>query len=212
MALLSSSPSNVYLSSKNISSEFVSSKVSPFGIDNGVLLKSAAICFDVFHERPPDVGYNAPSTTKYPKSLLCPGRIRASLASPPDRSFFTGDITLVPDNCIYHSSIFLKLVRFSYAYVLSLCLCDYFSRKLLAKFEFPYLKARYVLFFHRKEFRRKSNGVMVEFVNHFTALTFMFKYKLSCSLSCFLTSIIIVMKTHILWRKRFPSLDNMYSN
>lgn len=65
--------------------------------------------------------------------------------------------------------------------MLSLCLCDYFSRKLLATFEFPYLKARYVLFFHRKEFRRKNNGEAVEFLNHVTLLrsmTVIFKYKL----------------------------------
>lgn len=52
--------------------------------------------------------------------------------------------------------------------MLSLCICDYFSRKLLAKFEFPYLKARYVLFFHRKEFRRKSSRVAIGFLNLFT--------------------------------------------
>lgn len=205
MALLSSSPSIVYLSSKNVSFVCISSKIPPLGFDHVAPSKLAAFGCNVLHERPSDDGYDAPSTTKYPKSLLCPGRIRASLASPPDRSFFTGDITLVPDKCIYHSSILLKLVRFSYAYVLSLCLCDYFSRKLLAKFEFPYLKARYVLFFHRKEFRRKSNGVVVEFLNHFTALTFMFKYKLSCSLSYFLYSLIIIIETYILWRKRSVS-------
>ena len=102
-------------------------------------------------------------------SLSSPSRVPSPLVSPRNRSFFTGDITLVLYVCIYHSTIFLKLVRFSYAYVLSLYICDYFSRKLLAKFEFPYLKARYVLFFHRKEFRRKSNGVVVEFLNHFRA-------------------------------------------
>lgn len=98
-----------------------------------------------------------------------PSRVPPPLVSPRNRSFFTGDITLALYVCIYHSTIFLKLVRFSYAYVLSLYLCDYFSRKLLAKFEFPYLKARYVLFFHRKEFRRKSNGVVVGFLNQFRA-------------------------------------------
>lgn len=131
---------------------------------------------------PPDDGYDARSSTQY-LSLLSPRGVRLPLA-PHDRSFFTGDITLVPEKCIYRT-IFLKLVRFSYAYVLSLCLCDYFSRKLLAKFEFPYLKARYVLFFHRKEFRRKSNVAVVEFLNHFAALNSLkvFQYKFPSHIS-----------------------------
>lgn len=101
-----------------------------------------------------------------------PPRAPPPLAPPPTRSFFTGDVTLsalTPTHRIYRNAILLKLVRFSYAYVLSLYLCDYFSRKFLSKFEFPYLKARYVLIFHRKEFRRKSNGVVVEFLNYFRA-------------------------------------------
>lgn len=99
-------------------------------------------------------------------------------SSPRHRSFFTGDteLVLVPDVCIYRSAV--KLVRFSYAYMLSLCLCDYFSRKLLAEFEFPYLKSRYVLFFHRKEFRRKNNSVSIGFLNRFTHL-YLFGIKIS---------------------------------
>lgn len=133
--------------------------------------------------QPPDDGHKRASVAdRHPLSLFTPTRVRPPLAPFYNRSFFTGDITLVPDICIYHSTIFLKLVRFSYAYVLSLCVCDYFSRKLLAKFEFPYLKARYVLFFHRKEFRRKSNPATIGFLNHFTAqigsTTVIFKSKL----------------------------------
>lgn len=85
------------------------------------------------------------------------------------RSFLTGDFTHVPDSCIYHNKI---LVRFSYEYVLSLCLFNYISRKLFSMFEFPYLKARYILIIsHRKEFRRKDVGRLIEFLNHFTSLT-----------------------------------------
>lgn len=108
-----------------------------------------------------DDGCGERITARYPLSLLSPSRVRPPLVSPRNRSFFTGVITLVLYVCIYHSTILLKLVRFSYAYMLSLYLYDYFSRKLLAKFEFPYLKARYVLFFHRKEFRRKSNALVI---------------------------------------------------
>lgn len=59
--------------------------------------------------------------------------------------------------------ILIKLVRFTYAYLLSLYICDYFSSKVLEKFEFPYLKARYVLIFHRKEFRRKAMELLLNF-------------------------------------------------
>lgn len=154
--------------------------------------------------RPTDDGYDARSTTQRYLSLSSPRGVRPPpLAPPHDRSFFTGNITLVPDKCIYRT-IFLKLVRFSYAYVLSLCLCDYFSRKLLAKFEFPYLKARYVLFFHRKEFRRKSNGAVVEFLNRFAApisLNVAFQYNFPLKVLHFLfgSTFISVLYFYFYW-------------
>lgn len=104
------------------------------------------------------------------------------LVSLVNRSFLTGhSITLVSytppvsvrSSRIYRSAVFLKLGRFSYAYVLSLYI--YFSRKLLAKFELLHLKARCVLFFHRKEFRRKSVGRdRIESLNHFAGLIYVY--------------------------------------
>lgn len=103
-----------------------------------------------------------------------------SLVSRVNRSFFAGNIThylsskFGPNLMSIYYFIYLKLVGFSYVYVLSLCICDYFSCKLFSEFEFPYLKARYFLFFHRKEFRRKSIGRhLIESLNHNTRLNYL---------------------------------------
>lgn len=112
---------------------------------------------------------------RFPSPPLPPPLVLSRV--PHDRSFFSGD---VPDITLCRT-LLLKLVRFSYDYVLSLCLCDYFSRKLHAKFEFPHLKARYVLFFHRKEFRRKNIREAVQFLhqaNLVKSMTVIFKYNL----------------------------------
>lgn len=123
-----------------------------------------------------------------PPTFTC----ESPVVSSHDWGFFTGHVSLTPDLCIYDSTILLKLVRFSYAYMLSLYICDYFSRKLLAKFEFPYLKARYVLFFHRKEFRRKGNKIVVEFLNHLTTrISFIGMFKCKLSLNIYTFSFII---------------------
>lgn len=121
-----------------------------------------------YHEQPPEAGYMAQQVTPpSPSTSLPPNRAQFPVVvSPLHRSFFTGD-TLVIYLCIYRSMILFNLVQLSYSYALSLCVCDYFSLKIFAKFEFPYLEARHVLFFHRKEFRRKGNGVVVEFLNRF---------------------------------------------
>lgn len=103
---------------------------------------------------------DAPVITRTPRTS-CP-------RLPHNHSFFTGDIPY-PISCIYRSVIRLKLIRFSYAYVLSLCVCGYyFSGKSHDRLEFPHSKARCVSFFHRKEFRRKGNGAIIESLNRFT--------------------------------------------
>lgn len=116
-----------------------------------------------------DDGYATPRRRHdvcFPTRLLPPFHsIPSYVVSPPPtssvpyRSFFTTHIALF----YLHTTMLKLVVVFSYAYVLSLYLCDYFSRKLFVKFEFPHLKARYVLIFHRKEFRRKGTECFLNF-------------------------------------------------
>ncbi|XP_046974529.1 uncharacterized protein LOC124540842, partial [Vanessa cardui] len=101
----------------------------------------------------------------------------------PHRSFFSGDID-IPDSCIYQNKI-LKFIRFSYYYMLSLCICAYFRRKLLTKSEFPY--SRYVLFFHRKEFRRKGARDEIESLDLIDRVSLIFEI---LSYQCLITKVL----------------------